>query len=323
MVFNIGLRIERLLYFGFFLISLCWIELYFVEASAYFDNSQNRALETLISKLEGERLTLDKAFKEQKKLYIPKTEEELAIAEMRKKIGLEPQTIESSATNDDSYHSKLKKILTEISLHSLSDIKLSSKIDSKKSPQQLITELKAELEVGQTNSAKVFGLEVPRLLSFQYGSSDFKIPSQFLATVLLLVTQTLAIIWIGSFYITRQRELLAIRSCNDYNQAFPHILNWFIVDFSAFYEKWGVIQTRKQRKQAILTMGIITTTFRCFTILIIILLIVGPLIYSTISLSTPTFITYASGLFSAVNCIIGLQLLFNESFLLKEKVFYV
>src|SRR3989339_343171 len=198
MLSHVGLRSERLLYFGFLLILLCCAEIYLVETAAYFSNAQTRSLDTLIFVIEKERNNLIEAYEMQQRTAIPKSTKDHEIAEMRRKLGLAPQSDHNNDSTDNSYYEKLRKILTDISFVQGEEPTSHAAIDSKKSPDELINELKSIRDSNIKNTANVFGIETPRLLSFKYGSTDFKIPSQYLAIAILAIIQSLAMIWLGS-----------------------------------------------------------------------------------------------------------------------------
>jgi hypothetical protein len=323
---DIGLRIERLFYLGFILIFACWIELYFVEVAAYFSNPQNRSVDALLVELKANLPELESTFAAQQQPKTPQDPREQAVSKLRQELGIPPEKKSTNNSTETSYQEVLTKIYTKIYIHNQPDPDLAKKLEVSKSPQTLIIELEKYKESLQKNSATVFGVESPRQLSFQYGSSDFKIPPSLLSTILLIAIQPLAMIWLGSFYITRQRELLLTTKSKDYKQTFPHILNWFVVDFSAFNSRIGFNQSRKQQKSHLVTAAIFTTLFRCLIVLMLALLIISPTTYATIAISsnesTSTTVIAISWIFLIINIMICLQTLTQEALALKGKVFY-
>lgn len=328
MLSNAGLRIERLLYFGLILIFLCWAETYLSTAASYFSDTDNRVLDGLLQRLTSERPALESAF-ERKNIDVARSEREKRAAGLRKELGLPPG--EAQNTDSGSYFALLQKIADEsnvspYAMEAQTFATISALIDTKKSPQEIIAAVTKQKNDSIKNTATVLGIEAPRFLSLQYGSTDFKIPSLHLSVILLIVIYPLAVVWLGSFYITRQRELMLIRLARDHKATFPHILNWVVIDSSRMMAQLGQQNSAKQRRITLRLNAVITPAFRCLIVALIVFLIVFPIGYSSLllhaTISPPLSVSLIGAVFLFVIIGLGASLFGQETYLLKGKVFY-
>jgi len=325
MLFTIGLRIERLLYLVFFLILICALQVYLTAAAAHFNAAETKTLDALINVFEGKKEELDELFRKSQTPSVAATERELRVAAMREKMGLAP-AINSSGEDQSKYREKLSDLTLSVPNWYEIRAEVSGKINAKKSPEEIIS-LLTDLRRSKTQErGTVMGVETPRLLTVQYGSADFRLSAQPLATGLLAALYPLSFVWLGSFYITRQRELIGIRALNDYKQAFPHILNVFAVDFARLNAALGFETGKKSNKQTMMMVRFLATSLRTAFLLITIAPLIIGLGYSTYTLlelvepPMPINLLAMFGYFSLV--ILALILLMQELIALKGKIFY-
>lgn len=319
-----GLRIERLLYLAFFLVLLCCLEIYLTAAAAHFSASDTRSIDSAIQAIEQERVELNRLFELQKKPATPDTAKEQRAAAMRQKLGLPPAVQKEIA--GDSYKERLKNVI--ITLPGVWGIReqLPEVFESKNSPEEILQKLQGLRTSKLPDKGTILGVETPRLLTFQYGSADFRFSAQPLAAALLIILYPLCAVWIGSFYITRQRELLAIHQLVDHKKTFPHVLNFLAVDFSEFHRKIGFQISHKSARLNLTLSFVSTTTIRCLFLSMLLAPMIGGLAYSSIQLfdllSPPAIIWIPTG---AVFCFIALlcmAMVLQEAVLLRGKKFY-
>ncbi|MBT3068898.1 hypothetical protein [Rhodoferax sp. U11-2br] len=319
-----GLRIERLLYLAFFLVLLCCLEIYLVAAAAYFSASDTQSLDVVIEAVEKDRTELRRLFELQSRPIIPDTAREQRTAAMRQKLGLPPAERKNAA--EETYKQRLENLL--ISLPRLWDLQaqLSEVFDLKNSPEEILAKLRSVRASKIPDKGTILGIETPRLLVLQYGSADFRLSAQPLATGLLIALYPLCVVWIGSFYITRQRELLAMRQLADYKETFPHVLNFLVVDFSGFHRKIGLQSSRKNVRFNLMLSAALTTSIRCLFLTMLVLPIIGGLAYSSFQLfdllSPPMSIWIVTGAVFLFAASLSLSLVVQEAIVLRGKQFY-
>lgn len=325
MLQTLGLRIERLLYFGFVLLLISALQVYFTAAAAYFNATDTLAIDSLVELLERNGVELRELYDEAQRPSRPSTERDARVSKMRARLGLPPQQSEKFG-EAHTYKSRLQELL--VSLPRWWDLReqFGGALDSGKSPEQILTDLH-ELRRSRTRErGTVLGIETPRLVTLQYGSADFRVSAQPLATGLLFALYPLSFVWLGSFYVTRQRELLGIRTARDFKAAFPHILNFVVVDFSGLQQRLGFHVKPKAVRLNLLIASITTTVLRCLFVVTAISPLVVGLGYSTFQLfellSPPLpVIILAIAAFLAL-AFLGLAVVVQEAIALRGKLFY-
>lgn len=326
MVYHSGLRIERLLYSGFFLVLLGFLEIYFVESASQLAKVQTQSLELLIDKVGESEERLQIEFEKQNAPTVNHSERDANVQKMRQKLGLGPEVKAPSADNSNSYKASLEQLIVSIPELSTNTALANELLNYKKPPKEILLDLKSYRDTHIKKSTTVFGVETPSILSFQYGATDVKIPPRNLSLALLMVLEPLAMIWLGSFYITRRRELLQIRAASDFKKTFPHILNWFPIDFSGLESQLGITASNKQRRLNISLGAFFTTGFRCFIILAISLLVIAPqaysLFYALIELNPSMLFNFVALTLLFINAMLLLLLLVVEAITLVGKRFY-
>lgn len=325
---DMGRRVERLLYFWLFLVLLNFVVAYLAAAASYILDTDNRAIDELINSVEKNKAELQARFDHESKPLKPERERDIRIAKQRLLLNLPPVTTQSDNDQEKSYRKLLTEIFIPISVRHKLTQEIKNKFDIANPPEKIIKELRELSESSSKKSASILGIETPSSLSFQYGATDFKVPAPYLALALLTISLPLAVVWLGSFYITRQRELLLIRKARDHKLTFPHILNWLVFQLS--YTDYGFDgQQDLSRKQKIRTLKITkfsTALFRSFIATSISSLILVPTLYSSLTLSSvlslPSPIVFIGIVFILIISALSLFIIISEAMLLKSKVFY-
>jgi hypothetical protein len=330
MLGSLGKRIERLFYFGFLLILLSFVELYFSSAAVFFSNTNESTASFYLSKMEQAARELNFAFV-QSTVKISKAEldkRRLAIAENRAALGLPPEEEKKEEKSPKSYKTMLKEIY-DAHKHSSnkSEEQFSAIFNAGRSPDQIVEQLGKIKEDEIKAKGMVWGIETPRLFSINYGKSDYSVPAQFLAFVTFTALAPVILAWLGSFYVTRQRELLLIRELHDFRQSFPHILNIFHISFVNLARNLGIHKSRKSIYSERRIGGILTAIFRSIVVMTICLPMVLCSAYSFYNLYSIVpdgyEITLLLGaILTLTYLIICLQILVQESTLMYKKNFY-
>jgi hypothetical protein len=284
MLGDLGRRIERLLYFGLLLILLGVLSVYFAAAASYFASSDTRALDAIAALIERNKAQLESLFRRQSEPLSPTTDRQRRTASLRKSLGL-PSEVSAPSLDASTYRGRLYELASSVpDSYEIRD-QLSQLLDTRLAPAQILEKIKAQRDSMVRERGIVLGVELPRSLTLQYGTTDFRVPSQLLAAALLLGLYLLSLAWAGSFYITRQRELLMIRGLNDYKASFPHILNAFAVDFSGLNSRLG-IRTKPKSASVNLRIGkVVTTAMRC----LLVVAIIGPILFCVAHASLTLF----------------------------------
>jgi len=324
MLMDTGLRIERLLYLAFFLVLLCCLEIYLTAAAAHFSASDTRSIDAVIEAVEQDRAELARLFELDKKPAVPDTAREHRAAAMRAKLGLPPAARKEAA--GETYKQRLEKLLLSLPRMWELQTQLSEAFDLKNSPEEILAKLRSLRASKIPDKGTILGIETPRLLTLQYGSADFRFSAQPLATALLIALYPLCVVWIGSFYITRQRELLAMRQLTDHKETFPHVLNFLAVDFSGFHRRIGLPTSRKNLRLNLILSVLLTTSIRCFFLAMLVAPIIGGLAYSSVQLfdllSPPIVVWISTGAVFLFVGLLGLSLVIQEAIALRGKQFY-
>lgn len=319
-----GLRIERLLYLAFFLVLLCCLEIYLAAAAAYFSAANTRSLDVAIEAVEKDRAELSRLFDLQSRPAIPDTAREQRTAAMRQKLGLPPA--EKEEMTRESYKQRLEKLLIPLPRVWELQAQLADVFDSKNSPDEILAKLRSVRASKIPDKGTILGVETPRLLVLQYGSADFRFSAQPLATGLLIALYPLCVVWVGSFYITRQRELLTMRQLVDYKETFPHVLNFLAVDFSGFHRSIGLQTSRKNIRFNLMLSAALTTSVRCLLLIMLVAPIVGGLAYSSFKLfdllSPPIGVWIVTGAVFLFVSLLSFSLVVQEAIALRGKKFY-
>ena len=325
MLFTIGLRIERLLYFGFFLLLICALQVYLTTVAVHFSAKETRTIESLIDVIERNASILQDLYEKDSAPSSPNSEREARVERMRKILGLEAAR-RLNTDNGPTYASKLQELLLSLPDWSSLRGQLEGVFSSDKDPLALIAGLK-ELQKSRTpEKGTVLGIESPRQLTLQYGSSDFRFSALPLAAGLLVALYPLVFVWLGSFYITRQRELMAIRRANDYKDAFPHILNFVVVDSSNFQKSVGLPVKRKEVRFNLFLSRMATTLTRfVFVVMTVVPLVVG-IGYSSFQISQllefPTFVEVLTSIAFLTLASLAFVSAVQEVITLHGKTFY-
>ena len=325
MLLTIGLRIERLLYLGFFLLLICALQVYLTIVAVHFSAKDTRALESLINVLEVNSSRLQSLYEKDSAFSRPSSDKEARVESMRQLLNL-PPTRNIDFNDKSTYASEVQELLLKVpDWYSLRD-QLDGVFTVDKEPKALIAALKEHQRRKMPEKGIVLGIETPRHLTLQYGSTDFRFSAQPLATGLLIALYPLVFVWLGSFYITRQRELVAIRKASDHKTAFPHILNFVVVDSSNFLKTIGLSVKQKDVRVNLVLTRIVTTSIRCIFVVMTVLPLIAGIGYSSVQVSTllelPGIIDILIAIAFFALSLLGILAILQEAITLHGKTFY-
>lgn len=241
---DLGRRVERLLYFGSILLLLCFVELYFVSAARFVGEESPGRIAELAAKIKSEKDQLQKLFEAKPKSVLTPadTREKLAVANMRKRLGLPPQTEEVKPTGE-TYEDALTRLLHQLPYwYTLADTTRQLARDISTSPDQKLLKLGQLQEELLSRPATIWGIKTPLVLPMKYAGIEYQIPAEFIARAAFFALAPLALGWLLSLVITRERELMIMRGISDYRLTFPHVLNMLAVSLD-----WGSLATDEKK----------------------------------------------------------------------------
>lgn len=256
----IGKRLERILFAGVLLTGLCFVELYMVTADiAYSRDSETSAIDSFLEGLERNTETLSILFNKKPEAVTATRPEPVispsatekharAIAASRMKLGLPPvakreeDALEPQANTQQrplTYTKILEDIVTEAENQShASKGTLKQFINPSLSPDDLKKKAKDIRNTLENKPFSVWGIQSPRRIGVAYAGSNFELQYNFISIALISIISPFMAGWISMLYVTRQREIHAIRSERKLSIIFPHILNIIPVNYNKLSGKF-------------------------------------------------------------------------------------
>lgn len=285
---EIGRRIERLLYFAAVLVLLCLALVYFVSTAAYMSSANPNGFAILEKNLAAEMSGLREKYNHPVTRATPSSEERvLAVQATRKKLGLPTETLRKPQSSKvETYQDELKGVVSKSSAESgVSVESLSQDISASMSPDQVMDAIRHRRDQLSKTPASIWGIETPLIVPLEYGAARYSIPASVIANSLLIAIAPLIIWWLGSFHLTRRRELIFIREEDNYRSLFPHILN--ILPIVYIGAPWATAKERAGRNnQRLQRVGLQVTCslMRSFVIILVSWPMVAMYIYSAVQI---------------------------------------
>jgi len=281
---DLGRRIERIFYLGAVLIAICLAQVYLVTTVVYVKSQNPLGLRVVANKLSADLDRLQTLYDRQQ---APRPTTDLSkrsrlVKQTRARLGLPPPAPAADDETQETYHEALSRIIKEASDQTGMDTSsLSKSIDASQSPAIVLDSVISEQKKLASKPVLVWGIETPIVLPVQYGKAEYQVPASVIAYSLLIALAPVLVIWLGSLYITRQRELMAIRTLEDYRQAFPHVLNILPVVFLSFPWIWDKRLIRPRQKRAEEEFNrIVSSILRTLILLMFIVPMIGMYCYS-------------------------------------------
>jgi hypothetical protein len=325
---ELGRRIERLLYFGSIILLLSLINLYFVQASKLIGKESAASVNKIIQIISNELPEL-RALHSKLPTRSGSTSKGLDALQneaIRKNLGLPLN--EKSETQSETYYDRLSKIKNTANIELNSSSETLATLDASATPDQILEALQTRSKALGEEALNVWGIESPSQVLLKYGEGEYLFPPSAIANILTHATSLLFVLWLASFQMTRQRELMIIKSLRSLDSVFPHIINVFVVNY--FRTGVSAIDEKKYKKRSAMEGWI----ERCFPILVrglAVLLfplpIASALTYSLIELNTSINQETLAGLsylaiFGTWSALTILYLTFQEYIIPKDKEFY-
>lgn len=318
---SLGKRVERLLFVGLILLALCFAEAYLTTVSSYFSNSNNGDDNSEILKIFKEKKVsrLQSLYEREKQ----SAENAQLTSEKLKALKIPGGNV---GGNDTPYSDELRLIITEIiSKPGINEEFVMQTIDFSKSPDEILESIDRNGKNTEDKPANIWGIETPRIFSVRYGGVNYKLEPEFLSRALGIVLTPALIGWFGSFYVTRQRELLLMAGNTSYFSAFPHILNLLPVVLKKI-EQINQDFTRKRISKQRRSNRIWMAVFRS----LIILVYTTPMLFlfssSMLNIIQGNYFgiywIISGSVTAIILAIIILFLVFQEIFILNGKDFY-
>lgn len=326
---ELGRRVERLLYFGSVLLLICFLELYFVSAAKYVKTESTESLAVLLEELEKNQPSLVRLYENppQPKVAIAQNQREKDIASLRSQLGIPPKVQVATAKLETYAEALFDLVRTSGTSRKVSEETLSILKNANKKPSEIAVDLRKRQQEILLKPVTIWGIETPQVIPMQYAGALYQVPASFVAHALFFALFPLVLGWMASLYVTRQRELMILRSLRDYRVAFPHVLNFFAVDFSriepfAGFEK----KSRKTRLSLEAQARVLTTLLRSGVLLVFTVPMLFILGYSLFNLfgDTDSLTVMLFALFAFVWLLIqAVWLVVQEWILLWKKEFIV
>lgn len=229
--FELGKRVERLLYFGAIVLALCLIEVYLATTAKYMQSNNPAAVLALVEQVRAREESLLALYKAQQSL-----EEALEarirasqVEETRARLGLPAETDErrDAKSYSQAIRDLVRSVAREVGFEAeraLQDVAVD------KPPDEIIAALEERYNALKNQPVFVWGIETPIMVPVTYGRAQYQVPASVLAWGLFLALGPILVVWGGSFYHTRQKELLVIIQADQFVSIFPHVLNTFPVE---------------------------------------------------------------------------------------------
>lgn len=285
---QLGKRIERLFYFGAVLVLLCLALVYFSSTTKYMRSSNPNGFSILEKRLTADLQHLQELYDHPVVASETSPDRMRAIQETRRKLGLPLEVNTVTHAQTQTYQDELKSVIQISSSESgVSVESLSNGIDATQPPLQIIGVVQGDLKKISETPAEIWGIQTPLVVPVEYGEARYGVPASVVAYSLLIAVAPLIIWWLGSFQLTRQRELIAIRDCDDYKVIFPHILNLFPITY--INAPWLAGKERMRRdnyQRSRVAMQVTYSLFRSFVIILISWPMLIMYLYSAIQLLT-------------------------------------
>jgi hypothetical protein len=110
---------------------------------------------------------------------------------------------------------------------------------STKSPSQIALDFLDEAtEILSKKEPLLLGIEITEKSKLTIVGAELSLPTKSYIAMLQILLAPIIILWLGSFYITRVREILSINDCKSVTLIFPHIVN--------IYPIWKEPEPRKK-----------------------------------------------------------------------------
>ena len=92
-------------------------------------------------------------------------------------------------------------------------------------PAELIKHLNSDSEKLKSSQISLYGIDVPDHTTVNIFGTNIGVELSTVVQAVQIVLAPILVIWIGSLYTTRFREVISIAAKPDITQTFPHILN--------------------------------------------------------------------------------------------------
>lgn len=100
-----------------------------------------------------------------------------------------------------------------------------------KSPISLVEELKKSAADLRKKPIKLYGVEIPDVATVGLAGTKIQIAMSSFVQALQIALAPIMLLWLGSLYHTRQREITSIKSSESILSVHPHVINVFPVGF--------------------------------------------------------------------------------------------
>lgn len=143
------------------------------------------------------------------------------------------QPITQSKYWGGDYKYELTKALISIKNYSFCYDLLNSVLQQqfKRSPKDFLEMISKKIEELQKSPHNFAGFEIPKIIKLNFFSAEFKINVSDFTKIIQILLAPIFLLWLGSLYNTRYREIIEIEKIENLSKVFPHALNLFHVSY--------------------------------------------------------------------------------------------
>ena len=257
----LGNRTEKMIHLSIFVVIISWSFNYFSKAVVYNNQSNPLAYKLLHDEISHNLENLNELYENM--ISSEDKENPLVLIKLNKTrvtLGLPPIIEDKKTTN--KYIDEIYNIINNTSYSTgFNKDKLLLLFKPTSSPQEILDKCKIKITEVQNKKVNVWGIESPVNLIMNYGGSNYLIANTLAANLLSLISPMVIILWLGSFYLTRNREVRAINETIDYRVIHPHLLNIIYIQNKKPNEDIKNNLIDKKNNVAILSFSLIRSFF--------------------------------------------------------------
>lgn len=327
MLMMLGKRIERLFYVGILLLLTLFLEIYLVNANAAIASDLSASIHKVREAIESNKDSLSKLLPKTKEQYATENEEIKNINMTRTKLGISPKKHAMESTSYEPYRSALQKIVSDSTTHSENYAFILEQIDQSKSPSEITETLREQEKISEIKTVSMWGIVAPNNFSITYGNGSYIIPLNVIVVIIMLTVTPAIIAWMGSLYITRNRELLEIIKTDDLKNTFPHLLNIFPFTNLELEKKLNIKRVKnysRQLKINFISCAVVRTVLLGFFCgpMVLVTFYCGISIFDTVLKTAPTWTFIFSSLAMLTISIQAIIIIIQESLIPFGKIFH-
>lgn len=133
-------------------------------------------------------------------------------------------------------------------------------------PNITVRELKRLADELRKQPVKMYGIEMPDVASIGLGGTKIQIAMSNFVQALQVALAPVMLLWLGSLYHTRYREILAFRTHADILSVHPHVINVFPVGYYPTLKKRNWLKSHAPVLWAVWSFLVRVSLLLCFIV---------------------------------------------------------